>query len=208
MRINFSQASAFRRHENLPQKSDDDELYSRLEEGRLSRRTSSASINPNRTTLPCGSWPCERAAARIENEASSAILSNHHDEIYAKLMQASRHQKIYKVAAVMDGISVILSTLSMSTAEPAGWKLFPGALAAGGVLGIIPHVGVYKQFSRVREECEKSLVEQFGQTFLDKLKKLGGDEKGLEEAIRLFSEAGASTDFLAKKLVQARTRRP
>ena len=135
-------------------------------------------------------------------------MSNHHDEIYAKLMQASRHQKIYKVAAVMDGISVILSTLSMSTAEPAGWKLFPGALAAGGVLGIIPHVGVYKQFSRVREECEKSLVEQFGQTFLDKLKKLGGDEKGLEEAIRLFSEAGASTDFLAKKLVQARTRRP
>jgi hypothetical protein len=74
----------------------------------------------------------------------------------------------------------------VSVAESAGGKIFPGALAAGGVLGLIPHVGVYNQFSRTREECEKSLTEQFGQTFVDKINKLGRDEKGLEEAIRLL----------------------
>lgn len=175
-------------------------------QGLQSGRTSLAPVQPRRSTRPGGSWPCEQIAAQIENKTSLSILLGQYDEVCGRLMQAKKNENFFKGMSRIELGVVFMNVFLTAMAKNTGGQFFHGAMAVGGVISAIPHVGVSNQFSQIKQKCEEALRSRFGDGFLKQINKLSRDEKGFEKAIRLLQENSESTDFLEQKLNEFRER--
>jgi hypothetical protein len=162
--------------------------------------TSYTPVQPNRTTKPFGSWPCERLSAEIDNKTSLAILHGQYDEVCARLMQATKNHKLFKRWALTEGVLLVLNLLLLTIIQTRSGAVRSGVLASAALMSVCPHFGVARQFHRIQQRCESALRSRFGDSFLQEMEGLTRNEHGFRKLIELLGREGCSTDFLQQKL--------
>ncbi len=159
-------------------------------------------IQPNRTTNPRGSWPCERMAAHIQSSAQDSIRNNDVEDVCIRFLQTKGKQRIFANTATLEAIYTLTHLYMAWASNGTGSRVFHGTNAAVGMGFMLPHVGVSLQMRSIQDECREYLANRFGQDFLNDLDGLQMDKKGLDTVIALLTARNpeVSTLKLEEKL--------
>lgn len=175
-----------RRHPRASESGMRTRLMQAAEEGRANSAADTY-IQPNRTTRPGGSWGCELRAAAMEGTALRFMGNDDVEAVCIRLLQAVHSSDSFRKAAATE-VFFGLAGLYMLAFKDA--SAFPKAVFASDVLvaaaAAPAHARISIQYASVARQCQTYLAERFGQSFVDELKGLRLDKKGINRLIDLL----------------------